>query len=454
MEHLTKKATNLLSSQFTDISEKSPDHSDASASGFFCWVTYVHYPESHVNDTDARLSEDCSLVGALNYTVSGSNTINLKKIRSSTLIGEGQLEELRIELQHTNSKFLFLDAFLSGLQQRNLEKALKVKVYDRPGLIIEIFAKRAQSASGRLQVALAALNYEKTRLVRMWTHLERQRGSLGFIGGPGESQLEMDKRMLNVKIQRLEGKLEKLNKTRHLQKKARDRSETPTIALVGYTNAGKSTLFNALTNADIFTKDLLFATLDTTRRKFKLPSGKTAILSDTVGFISDLPPQLISAFHSTLEETLDADIILHVQDITSPQIQEHEREVLALIQDILKKNEEYTPEKIIPVFNKADALDDATKQALTTANPDWIFISATKKEGIGTLLEHLESLLNKALKSYCITLKMHQGAAISWLKKRAQIVSEDYDEMEARLVVKLSESDFNTFQRHYLSPEK
>ncbi len=446
----TKKPTNKEYDDFTLLLNNQSLVSDTNSDTKpHCWTTYVHYPESHVKDTNSRLKESSGLVEALGYTVSGSNTLFLKKLRSSTLIGEGQLEELKIELQRTGSKFIFLDSFLSGLQQRNLEKALEVKVYDRPGLIIEIFANRAKTASGRLQVSLAALNYEKTRLVRMWTHLERQRGSLGFIGGPGESQLEMDKRMLNAKIQRLELKLEKLNNTRKLQKKSRDRSETPTIALIGYTNAGKSTLFNSLTHSDIFTKDLLFATLDTTRRKFKLPSGRTAILSDTVGFISDLPPQLIAAFQSTLEETLDADIILHIQDITSPQVKEHELEVLELVQNILIESDSYKPEKIIPVFNKADTLSRESREALISANPDSKFTSALTHEGINELLQLIDDLLSKSHKSYCVTLKMHQGAAISWLKRHSKIISEEYNADEARLVVRLAPSRFYCFQEKF-----
>jgi GTP-binding protein HflX len=418
------------------------------------WVAYVYYPHLHVTDRIARVEEDCNLAKALNLEIAGTSILPLKKFRSSTLIGEGQLHDLKMNISSSGCTILFIDAFLTGLQQRNLEKKLGVKVYDRPGFIIEIFAARAQSAEGRLQVRLAALNYEKTRLVRMWSHLERQRGSLGFIGGPGESQLEMDKRMLNVKIQRLEEKLSNITRSNHIQKKARERSNIPTIALIGYTNTGKSTLFNTLTNASVFAKDLLFATLDTTRRKVKLPSGQDIIVSDTVGFISDLPPQLIAAFQSTLEETLDADIILHIQDITSTQREDHEQEVFRIIQAILKKRKDYAPHKIISIYNKIDMVQKGIIDSLKEAHSEALFISATRKDGLETLLQTIEDELNKHDQQYCILLKPKDGKALAWLHQHGRITLQEFEEDHIKVIVYLSVPLYHYFERYFLQTKK
>ncbi len=452
MDHQKKKTIknelNFILSEAQEIDFKPKD-----LPGSSCWVAYVHYPHSRVIDRTARLDEDTNLVKAINLNVAGTSIFPLKKIRSSTLIGEGQLTDLKTNIKNTECNVLFLDAFLTGLQQRNLEKTLGIKVYDRPGFIIEIFARRAQSAEGRLQVALAALNYEKTRLVRMWTHLERQRGSLGFIGGPGESQLEMDKRILSLKIQRLEEKLADVTRTNRIQKKARERSDMQNVALIGYTNAGKSTLFNTLTDESVFVKDLLFATLDTTRRKLKLPSGRQIILSDTVGFISDLPPQLITAFQSTLEETLDADVILHVQDIASDQRESHEQEVFRIIQTILKKRDDYSPSKIIPVFNKIDSASEAMVAALKEAHPDAVFISAANKLGLDTLAQTIEDHLGVNDQQYCFTLQIDDGKALAWLHQNGCITRKEFEEDHISVIVYLRTAMFQYFERAFMKPK-
>lgn len=449
MEHLKTK-NNKDSLNFTLAASQEIESSLKDFSGTCCWVSYVHYPNSTVTERQARLEEDCSLVKAIDLKVAGANIYPLKKIRSSTLIGAGQLDDLKLHIKNHGCNIVFLDAFLTGLQQRNLEKALEIRVYDRPGLIIEIFARRAKSAEGRLQVALAALTYEKTRLVRMWSHLERQRGSLGFIGGPGESQLEMDKRILDVKIQRLEEKLSEVKRTNQLQKKARERSDLLSIALIGYTNTGKSTLFNTLTQESVFAKDLLFATLDTTRRKLKLPSGRSVILSDTVGFISDLPPQLIAAFQSTLEETLDADIILHVQDISSPQMLEQEQEVFRIIQTILKKRENYSPHKIIPVYNKIDTLPSSMLSNQKEAHPEAVFISAAYKTGLENLLQRIDDYLGANDQQYCVSLTLDEGKALAWLHQHGRVTLKEFEEDHVKVMGYLSVPLYRYFEQHYL----
>ncbi len=285
-------------------------------------------------EPEARLEEARGLALAIGLVVADAFVLPLRQVRPATLFGEGQIERIAAECEMENAELVIVDGALSGIQQRNLEEKLKRKVIDRTGLILEIFGERAATAEGRLQVELAHLDYQQSRLVRSWTHLERQRGGFGFLGGPGETQIEADRRMIRDRMARLRRELDQVRRTRALHRKRRDRAPWPVIALVGYTNAGKSTLFNRLTGADVMAEDLLFATLDPTMRAISLPGVDKAILSDTVGFISDLPTQLVAAFRATLEEVTEADVILHVRDIANPDSAAQKRHVLQVLEDL------------------------------------------------------------------------------------------------------------------------
>lgn len=387
-----------------------------------------------------RLAEAESLASALNLEVKGSYSVNVKEINPPVLIGNGQLDELVRRVHDSESTIVFIDTDLKGSQQRNIEKALGegIKVLDRTGVILDIFSDRAQSSEGRLQVQLALLHYQRTRLVRMWTHLERQRGSLGFIGGPGESQLEIDKRLIEEQIRKLEEKLDKVKETRAQQKKNQVRNKIPVVALVGYTNAGKSTLFNCLTHENVLVKDMLFATLDTVRRKVKTPAGREIILADTVGFISDLPHQLVSAFRATLEETADADIILHVQDASSSNFEAQNKEVLSILNSLSSDVEK----RIIPVLNKIDLLKDA-------CNAQGVRISAAHSVGIDVLLKAVDDKLSESHKVYHIELDVADGKALDWLHKHGEILSQNFEGMKSVVEVSLSGDEYSRFLQFF-----
>ncbi len=308
--------------------------------------------------TEDRLEEAKGLALAIDLDLKECLSLSLDKIRPATLIGKGKLEELKTRINSLDVELVIIDHPLSPGQQRNLERAWDVKILDRTGLILEIFGRRAATREGRLQVDLAHLNYQKSRLVRSWTHLERQRGGAGFMGGPGETQLEADKRQLQSRIISLTKELERVRKTRELHRKKRRKVPYPVIALVGYTNAGKSTLFNRLTGAKVLAKDQLFATLDPTMRAIELPNGTKAILSDTVGFISNLPTQLIAAFRATLEEVLEADIILHVEDVANPNRKQHRKDVQTILKQLgVNQGQKSQQTPIITIWNKIDCLD-------------------------------------------------------------------------------------------------
>lgn len=391
---------------------------------------------------EARLQEAVSLTSAIDLFVVGQQIVALKQIRPASYIGSGKLEELRDVLAQAKADLVLMDCALSPIQQRNLEKEWKLKVIDRTALILEIFGERAHTKEGVLQVELAHLTYQRSRLVRSWTHLERQRGGAGFLGGPGETQIEMDRRILDDKIVQIKKDLEKVKKTRSLQRESRQKVPFPVVSLVGYTNAGKSTLFNYLTKADVFAKDLLFATLDPTMRQLELPSGKKIILSDTVGFISELPTELVAAFRATLEEVLSADLVLHVRDCSHPDTQAQKQDVEAVLKDLGLQDQVATglPE----VMNKIDLLPETERQALLsrTAYRAHIFpICAKTGQGIDKLLHFIDQELARKATSYLLRLPFDDGKMLGWLYEKGAIVSSKQTDDCLELIVNLSKKD-------------
>jgi GTP-binding protein HflX len=367
----------------------------------------------------------------------------LRAPRPSTLLGGGQVEQVAQEVKLHGIAVAVVDAQLSPVQQRNLERAWGCKVIDRTGLILEIFGERARTREGALQVELAHLDYQRTRLVRSWTHLERQRGGFGFLGGPGESQIEIDRRLIGDRMAKIRRELEEVRRTRGLHRGARKRVPYPMIALVGYTNAGKSTLFNALTGAAVYARDQLFATLDPTMRGLKLPSGRSVILSDTVGFISDLPHELVEAFRATLEEVAEADIILHVRDIAHPNSAAQRADVIGVLDGMVKDGtlDEAWPERTIEVLNKADLLDDAALSELAGLGERALLVSALTGAGLDRLRAALDARLSAGLPVHRITLGPAEGAALAWLYAHGEVLERRDSEEAIHLAVRLSPED-------------
>ena len=409
--------------------------------------------------SNSSLIETIGLAKAIGLKILTDRIVTIRTPRPATLFGNGTIREFKSIISELAPELIIVGSTLSPVQQRNLEREWQVKVIDRTALIIEIFGDRARTKEGVLQVDLAALSYQRSRLVRSWTHLERQRGGAGFLGGPGESQLEIDRRLIDKKISKLKQQLEQVRRTRGLHRKARKQIPFPIVSLVGYTNAGKSTIFNLLTESNVIAEDMLFATLDPTMRALKLPSGQKVILSDTVGFIQELPTHLIAAFRSTLEEVIAADLVLHIRDVAHPDSEIQKKNVNSILTELFNGKEldsENIP-PIVEVYNKIDLLDDEQREFIrnqANRSLNYIALSGVSGEGCNNLLDQISQNISVNHITLDVNISLTDGATLAWLYQHGNVIKRNDKSMSSHLKVQLSPKNKTLFLRRKIIKTK